>query len=133
MKCGRKLFIYILYIVLGTTLFSLGCMEIVDSFWSGMGSALIVISVVRLIQFYRFRKDEAYREKVEIETSDERNRFLRNKAWAWSGYLFILITSVFVIVLRVAGQELLSLAASYAVCLMLILYWVCYLVLRKKY
>jgi len=133
MKSGRKLFIYILYIVLGTTLFSLGCMEIVDSFWSGMGSALIVISVVRLIQFYRFRKDEAYREKVEIETSDERNRFLRNKAWAWSGYLFILITSVFVIVLRVAGQELLSLAASYAVCLMLILYWVCYLVLRKKY
>jgi len=133
MKSGRKLFIYILYIVLGTTLFSLGCMEIVDSFWSGMGSALIVISVVRLIQFYRFRKDEAYREKVEIETSDERNRFLRNKAWAWSGYLFILITSVFVIVLRVAGQELLSQAASYAVCLMLILYWVCYLVLRKKY
>ena len=133
MKSGRKLFIYILYIVLGITLFSLGCMEIVDSFWSGMGSALIVISVVRLIQFYRFRKDEAYREKVEIETSDERNRFLRNKAWAWSGYLFILITSVFVIVLRVAGQELLSQAASYAVCLMLILYWVCYLVLRKKY
>ena len=31
------------------------------------------------------------------------------------------------------NQELLSMAAGFVVCLTLILYWVCYLVLKKKY
>ena len=108
-------------------------MGIVDEFWNGMGVGLIVISILRLIQVLRYRKNEVYREKMEIETQDERNRFIRNKAWAWTGYMFVLIAAICTIVFRIIGQELLSFAASYAVCLMLILYWVSYLVLRKKY
>ena len=64
---------------------------------------------------------------------DERNKFLSTKAWAWAGYLFIIITALSVIVLRVLGQELLSTAASGAVCLLMVLYWICYMVLKKKY
>jgi uncharacterized membrane protein len=98
-----------------------------------MGGGLLAVGLMRTIQLIRLQKDEHYREKTEIEIKDERNCFIRNKAWAWAGYLFILIAAVAVIVLRVAGQELLSFAASGAVCLMLVLYWICYLVLRKKY
>ena len=133
MKRERKIFIYIIYIILGITLWGLGTAEVVDAFWSGMGAGLLFISILRMIQLYRFHKDEEYREKIEIETSDERNRFIRNKAWAWAGYLFILVVGVCVIVLKVMGQDMLSLAASYAVCLMLILYWGSYMVLRRKY
>lgn len=133
MKNSRKIGGYIICMILGITLFGLGCAEFVDTFWSGMGSSLVAVSIVRLIQMYRFRKDEAYREKMEVEAMDERNRFIRNKAWAWAGYLFILIASMFVIVLKAIGQDVLSLAASYAVCLMLLLYWGAYMVLRKKY
>lgn len=114
-------------------LFALGLMEIVDAFWNGMGAALIVVGVIRLAQFFRFRKDEAYREKMETETSDERNRFIRNKAWAWSGYLFVIIAAVSTIVFRVMGQELISRVAGFAICVLLILYWGSYLVLQKKY
>jgi len=133
MKLGRKTAIYVVYIILGVALLALGIAEIVDSFWSGMGSGLLAVSILRLVQLCRIRKDETYREKVETERTDERNRFLRNKAWAWAGYLFILIAAVLIIVLRVMGQELLSMAASGAVCLMLVLYWVAYLILKKKY
>ena len=133
MRNGRNLIGYIICIILGITLVGLGYAETIDSYWSGMGSGVIAVSVVRLIRLYRFRKDEAYREKVETEVSDERNRFIRSKAWAWAGYLFILISGVSCIVLKVVGQDLLSLAASYAVCLMLLLYYGAYLVLRKKY
>jgi len=133
MKRERKLFIYIIYIILGITLWGLGTAEIVDEFWSGMGAALLFISILRMIQLYRFHKDEEYREKIEIETADERNRFIRNKAWAWAGYLFILIMAVCVIVLRIMGQEILSQAGSYAVCLMVLLYWISFMVLRRKY
>ncbi len=133
MKANRNLIIYILYLVIGVTLLGLGIANVVDEFWSGMGSGLIFVSVLRIIRVYRFNKNEEYREKVETEISDERNRFIRNKAWAWAGYLFILISAVAVIAFKVAGQELLSTASSVALCLMLVLYWVSFLILRKKY
>lgn len=130
---GKRIAAQILWAILGCVLLVLGCFEVVDSFWSGMGTALMVVGVMRLIRAYRFSKDASYREKVEIEIGDERNRYLRGKAWAWAGYLFILITAVAVIVLKVVGQELLSIAAGGAICLMLVLYWGAYLLLRKKY
>lgn len=133
MKSGRKAIVYIIFIILGITLLVLGCAEIVDSYWSGMGSGLLAVSVLNLIRIYRFHKDDIYREKVEVEISDERNRFIRNKAWAWAGYLFIIVVAIASIVLKVMNQGIMSLAASYAVCLMMIFYWGSYLVLRRKY
>ena len=121
------------YILLGALLLGLGAAEVVDSFWSGMGTALIFIGILRLIRTYRFRKDEAYREQMEIATSDERIRYIRQMAWSWTGYLFVIVTGIAVILLKIAGQELLSMAASGAVCLMAVLYWISYLVLQKKY
>ena len=133
MMNGKRIAAQILCAMLGGVLLVLGCFEVVDSFWSGMGTALMVVGALRLIRAYRFTKDASYREKVEIETGDERNRYLRGKAWAWAGYLFILIAAVAVIALKVAGQELLSMAAAGAMCLMLVLYWGAYFLLRKKY
>ena len=133
MKNNRKILSYGTYILLGVILWILGMAEIVDEFWSGMGSALVLVGILRLVRMYRFKNDEAYREKMEIETTDERNRFIRNKAWAWAGYLFILIAACSVIILKVMGQEVLSMAASGALCLMMVLYYVSYFILRKKY
>ena len=130
---GKRIAAQILCAMLGGVLLVLGCFEVVDSFWSGMGAALIVVGALRLIRAYRFSKDVSYREKVEIETGDERNRYLRGKAWAWAGYLFIFCTAVSVIVLKLLGQDLLCQMAGGAVCLMLVLYWISYWVLRKKY
>ena len=106
MKRDRRIIAGIAYIVLGAVLTVLGVMGTVDAFWSGMGSALIAIGIIRAVHFFRFRKNESYREKYELEMTDERNRFLRNKAWAWTGYLFILIAGVLVIVLKIMGEEL---------------------------
>ena len=133
MKNNRKILSYGIYLLLGVILWILGMAEMVDEFWSGMGSALVLVGILRLVRIYRFKNDEAYREKMEIETTDERNRFIRNKAWAWAGYLFILVAACAVIILKVMGQEVLSMAASGALCLMLILYYVSYFILRKKY
>ena len=133
MKANRRLILYVLYIAIGVALICLDVANVVDEFWSGMGSGLIFVSILRLIQLYRFNKNEDYREKVETEVSDERNLFIRNKAWAWAGYLFVLISAVAIIVFRIVGQELLSSAAGIALCLMLVLYWVSFFILRKKY
>ena len=123
----------IFWALLGAVLLGLGMAEIIDSFWSGMGGALLAVGALQILKYYRLSKNEEYREKMEIEYNDERNQFIRNKAWAWSGYLFILIAAVSCIVLKIAEQEVLSMAASGAVCLMLVLYWVSYYLLKRKY
>ena len=123
----------ILLLVAGLTLAGLGIAEIVDEFWSGMGSALAIVGGARLLRFYRLKKNENYREKMETAATDERNQFIRMKAWSWAGYLFIICTAVSVIVFKLLGNDLLSQASSWGVCLMLVLYWVSYFVLKKKY
>jgi hypothetical protein len=133
MRNDKILIKSIVCLSIGAVLFGLGFAEVLDSFWSGMGGSLIAVGVVRMIQILRYGKDEVYREKVQIERADERNQFIRNKAWAWSGYLFVLITAISTIVCKLVGQELLSMASGFAVCIFVVLYWLCYLVLRKKY
>lgn len=133
MKQDKRIIVSIAWVIIGAVLIGLAFTGKVDSFWNGMGSGLLVVGVLQLLRFYRFNKNEAYREKVEIALNDERNHFLRNKAWAWSGYLFIIIAAVACIVFKIIGQEVLSFAASGSVCLMLVLYWISYVVLKRKY
>ena len=133
MKPMRKILGYCILIALGITLLVLGGMGIVEEYWSGMGSAFLFISALQILRLVRLQKNRDYREKLETEISDERNRFLRTKAWAWAGYLFILIAAVASIVLRIAGQELLSTVSGCAVLLITLLYWISFWFLRKKY
>ena len=133
MKLDRMIGKYILCAALGLVLWGLGTAEIVDEFWGGMGAALLAVGILRMVRWVRCHRDEDYREAVEIAATDERNVFIRNKAWAWAGYLFILVTAVLTIVLKGMGQELLSMAAAFAVWGMMLLYWGAYLVLKRKY
>ena len=133
MKRDRRVIISIIWLVIGIPLMVLGLLGVVDEFWNGMGSALAVVGLLQLLRQHRFNKNKAYREKMEIEVNDERNHFIRNKAWAWSGYLFIIICGVGTILFKIIGNEILSMASALAVCLMLVLYWISYYVLKRKY
>ena len=129
----KKRIISIIYVIIGVVLIALSFAGKVDEFWNGMGFALAVVGLLQLLRQRRFNKNEAYREKMEIEVNDERNHFIRNKAWAWAGYIFILAMAAAVIVLKIIGRDMLSTAAAFTVCFMLILYWGAYMVLKKKY
>ena len=133
MKNDKRIIACIIYVFLGIVLLCLGITEIVDAFWSGMGGALIAVGVVRTIHIVRYRKDESYRETKEIEAKDERNQFIRNKAWAWAAYIFVLIAAISTIVFKLLGQEVLSMAAGFSICIIMILYWLNHLILFRKY
>ena len=130
---NKRLIASIVEIVLGIVLTVCGALGVVDSYWSGMGSALIVVGAIFLIRQIRYKTDKTYQENVDVANHDERNRYIGMKAWSWAGYLFVMLSAVASIALKIARLDLYSQIAGFAVCILVVLYWICYLILRKKY
>lgn len=128
-----KLIVSIIEMIIGIALVAAACFGFLDSFWSGMGGALTAVGVIYTLRSFRLSRDPVYQEEYEIAVNDERNRFLRVKAWSWAGYLFVMITAAGTIVFKLLCREDLMMYCSGSVCVILLLYWLCYMVLRKKY
>jgi hypothetical protein len=131
---NKRLALSIFWVVLGLVLFALSMANILDSsYFSAMGAALAVVGTLQVIRHLRYRKDKEYKEKIDIEVTDERNRFIRLQSWAWTGYIVVLIEAVGSIVAAVLGQETVRQVLSYSVCLIVCVYWIIWLVLSRKY
>lgn len=131
---NRKLALSVFWIILGAVLLGLSVAEVLDSsMYAGMGGGLIAVGALQVARNLRYRKDPDFREKIDTEANDERNRFIRMKSWSWAGYIVVLVEGVGAIVALVLGKRELQLALSYSVYLILVAYWISYLVLSRKY
>ena len=131
---NKRLALSIFWVVLGLVLFVLSLTEKLDSsYFSGMGVALTVVGTLQIIRNLRYRKDAEFKEKIDIEVTDERNRFLRLQSWAWTGYIIVFVEAAGSIAAAVLGQEIVRLVLSYSVCLILCVYWITWLILSRKY
>ena len=133
MKYGKKIYLSIFWVVLGAVLIGCDVAGLVGEVWSGMGGGFLIIGAWQVYRQMKYRNNEEYREKVDIALEDERNKFLRNKAWAWAGYLFVVVSAVGSLILRFCGQEELANMAAAAMGLLVFLYWASYMVLSRKY
>ena len=129
----KRLILSIIWTVLGAVIVALSCFGILDNFWSGFGGGLVAVGLLQIVLNIRYRTNDEYKEKVDVEVNDERNKFLSTKAWAWTGYIFILCCAIATIVFKVAGYDEYSFMASMAICLMAVIYFVSYIILRRKY
>ena len=130
----KHLMLSVFWIILGlafTALAVTGTVEI--DVLSGLGGGLIAVGVLQLIRNLRYRKDPAYREKVDTETGDERYRFIRMKSWSWAGCAVIMAEGIGAVAARLMGQDTVSDVLSYSVCLLLCAYWISFLVISRKY
>ena len=131
---NKRLFLSVFWVILGAVLLVLSVTEVLDSsLYAGMGGALIAVGALQIARNLRYRRDGAYREKIDTEVSDERNRFLRMKSWSWAGYITVIAEGIAAVVAAVRGQETVQLVLSYSVCLLLAAYYISYLVLSRKY
>ena len=133
MRGNKRLIANVVEIVLGVILSVLGYLGIIDEYWSGLGTAFIFVGIIMLVRLYRYKTNEAYKEMVDIEVKDERNSYLRVKAWASAGYFFVIIGAAASVICRILGYDGYSILCGCAVCLIMVLYWICYLVLKHKY
>ena len=133
MKTNKRYIISIIWIVLGTVLLICSVAGILDEFWCGMGTSLLIIGIINLIRQLRYLRNKEYRENFDTQVNDERNKFISAKAWSWAGYLFVILAAVTTILLKILGFEEYMMITSSSVCIIILLYWICNLILRKKY
>ena len=131
---NKRLILSIFWIVLGAVLIILCMTEKLDSsVYSGLGGGFIGVGIMQVYRNLKYRSNEEYREKIDVASNDERNRYIRMKAWSWTGYITIMalciaaIVIVYIIGNREMGQPLFM-----TVCFMLVVYWVSYLVISRK-
>lgn len=130
---NKRIYLSVLWVVLGGVLVALELTRRIEEYWGSMGFALVVVGLLQIVRFVRYQRDADYREKMDVENKDERNRFLANKAWAWTGYWVVMICAVSSIIFKLMDREDLMMFSSGIVWLMLVLYWICYTVLKRKY
>ena len=133
MKNGRKLLSPVIEIVLGAALIIVSKLFDLDSVWLGMGSALIAVGTLQLLNLMRYRQDADYREKVDTEAHDERNQFIRARAWVWAGTCFVLVGGVLTVLFQILGKQEYATLCGSGVSLLVLFYWISFLILRKKY
>ena len=133
MKSNRRMILSIVWIVLGASQLGANLTGLLGDYWGGLGGGLLGVGVFQVIRNVRYLNNPEYREKVNTANNDERNRFLANKAWAWAGYLYVLVAAIATIVFQIIGKHELATAAGFSVCIIMVFHWLSYLYLQKKY
>lgn len=133
MKEYKNIIINTLYIILGIVLIVLVFMNKVNSLFAGFGGSLLGVGVVQLIRAIKYKTNSEYKEMVDTKTNDERNRFISMKAWSWVAYSFIMICAVVNIICLIMSKVIYMQISAGIICVMLVLYYICYLIISKKY
>lgn len=123
----------ILEIIIGVSLIVSSRIGAVDEFWSGFGVSFAIIGSIFLLRNVKYQTNTEYRQEIDVKMNDERNKYLSLKAWGWTGYLTVIISALGTILFKIAGKEELMLLCSGIVCLIVLIYWISYMILRKKY
>lgn len=133
MNIKKRIISHMILLVIGVAAFAASVLGYLDEFGLGFGVVLVVIEVFRLIQDIRVMKDASYAKKAEIQNSDERTIYISNKAKAWTVYLSVLILAILCIFFHFIGQDILMQFCGFTVSGMMLIYWIVYLILSKKY
>ena len=133
-KLKQRLYLAVAYLVLGLILLVTGITTGTDNyFFTAFGFAMLLMGILRLVQYRKITRDERTVRKQELTETDERNRMIAERARSWAFSFSILIAGVAVIVLSVMGYHEEALPFAWFVCGMTILYWISWAIIQKKY
>lgn len=133
MNVKKGIAVNIFWILLGTVLIIVSEIGKVDGIYSGMGGGFIGVGIYQLFRTLRYSKNEEYREKIDVEISDERNHYIRLKAWSVTSYISVVILALITITCMILAQEFYMKIAAFAECFLLVVYYISYMVLKNRY
>ena len=132
-KLKLRLNVAITYIVLGVILIvGTFITKTENEFISSFGFAMIIMGFVRIRNYRMITKDEGTIRKQQIMETDERNISIIHKAKSTAFAIYIFILGIAVIVLSFIGMHEAAKWVAYPACLLVVIYWICYWIIRKK-
>ena len=133
-KLQTRLYIAVSYIVIGLLLIAADALNHFENqFFFSFGVTLIVMGILRLLRHRKITKDDASIHRQEVAETDERTLMMAEKARSWAFSYSILIAGIIVIVLSLLGKHDAAQPFAWYVCGQVFLYWICWLILRKKF
>ena len=133
-KLKMRLGIAIFYVIIGVlfvVLTSIGIIknEVMLAFGTAFGACGLVM-IVKNIRI--FKSTENFIEK-EIAKKDERNIMIWTKARSLTFSVYAVIAGIAIIVLYTVNMEYAAQVIAYKLCGVLVIYWICYFIIRNKY
>ena len=132
-KLKVRLYLAIAYIVIGlalTVLFNV--LENGSEYLSTFGLVLIVVGIARLRNYRRITKTEESVKKQEILETDERNVDIVQRAKNAAFNVFVILLSIAIIVLQFLDLAVYVQTLFGVMCVLLVVYWVSYWIIRKR-
>ena len=133
-KLKQRLYISVSYIVIGLVLIAADALNHFENhYFASFGTALLIMGVIRLIRHRKITRDDASIHRQEVAETDERTLMMAEKARSWAFSYSIMIAGIAVIVLSLLGKHDAAQPFAWYVCGMVVLYWIFWLILQKKY
>ena len=133
-KLKQRLYIAVSYIVIGLLLIAADALNHFENqFFFSFGVTLIVMGILRLLRHRKITRDDASIHRQEVAETDERTLMMAEKARSWAFSYSIMIAGIAVIVLSLLGKHDAAQPFAWYVCGQIVMYWICWLILRKKY
>ena len=133
-KLKNRLYIAISYMILGTFLIVYDLIAHPENeFGLVFGMAMLLMGILRIFQHRRITSSDQSIKERQMKETDERNKMISERARSWAFSLYFLLSGVAVIILSFLGHHEVATPISYSVFLLVALYWISYLILRKKY
>jgi len=133
-KMKQRLVIAVSYILLGLAMVIADILKgFGNYFFFSFGFALVLMGIARLFRYRKITKNDQTLRKQELAESDERIRMIAERARSWCFSLSLMGAGIVVIVLNVIGKHDEALPFAWYVCGMVVLYWICWSIIHKKY
>ena len=133
-KLKQRLYIGLSYLALGLVLILADAVNHFSNYFCfSFGDALMIMGVLRIFQYRKITRDDKTIRKQELMETDERTRMISERARSWAFSFSLTIAGLVVIVLSLLGYHDHVQPLAWYVCGMVILYWIFWLILGKKY
>lgn len=133
-KLNTRLYYAIGYIVIGAALILLQFVgKVNNEMISAFGTVFAVCGLVRIIQYIRLVSDKDRMEQREIAEKDERNVMLWTQARSWAFGVYTILAGCAILILYMLNMEFAAQIIAYTLCALVFIYWVCYMIVKRKY
>lgn len=99
----------------------------------GLGSALLVIGLIKVIQLYKVIKDKEKLAQYEMIQNEERLKFIANKSSSITWYITLFVQYIAMIVLTIMKQYNYASLISYITSIQVLIYLCAYYIFNKRY